>query len=281
MWAGNTKLRRAVKQVLAPLKDTELYRQIQATVMARDIRRKKFYDYEIELLPLAIRPGENVVDIGANFGMYIHHLSEAVGPSGKIYAYEPIPFTFGVLRKVVGKLGVTNAILINKGLSDQAGTVTFSAPLQASGQISAGVVHLGTRNDDHPGKDTQVRWQATTPIKAEVTTMDETLKDVDRLSFIKADIEGAEVLAFRGAQHVIDTHLPTVLTEINPWYLEGFGFGVADLTGPFRRRGYHIFSWDHETRKLREVRDEDIVEANYLLIHPKYMDRFASVMQSA
>src|SRR5215469_11905501 len=55
-----------------------------------------------------ISPGDTVLDIGANIGVYSRMLSRCVGPQGTVYAFEPIPHTFDFLSNNIRKLGLKN-----------------------------------------------------------------------------------------------------------------------------------------------------------------------------
>ena len=88
----------------------------------------------------------------------------------------------------------------------------------------------------------------------------------------------AEVFAFRGARELLNKFHPTVLIEINPWFLDGFQLTMNDLTGPFHEMGYKVYRYDPELNKLIHVTDEStIVENNYLFIHPDYENRFSGL----
>jgi len=50
----------------------------------------------------------------------------------------------------------------------------------------------------------------------------------------------ARSLRIRGAKELIAKHLPTVICEINPWFLEGFGVQLEELTGFFFDQGYQL-----------------------------------------
>lgn len=278
---ANSAARRLVKKALYPVLNEHTYQYLQAASKAWDIRSGKWTEPEIELLPLAVRAGETALDIGANFGLYCHHLSRVVG-AGRVYAFEPVPFTFSTLKLVARLLRFGPRVeLVEKGCSDRGGTLTFTIPVQASGAVAAGQAYIGGRDDEREGREGQVRWEGTRDVTCEVVALDEFLPQVEQLSLIKCDVEGAELMAFRGAERLIDEHLPTVICEINPWFLEGFGIRLEELLGFFFGRGYKLYHYRHDDSgrgRLREVRAEDVVEDNYVFVHPSRADRFATVL---
>jgi FkbM family methyltransferase len=277
--AANSALRRVMKRLLFPLFHERFYKYFQALAMAWDIRFGSLAEPELQLLPCAIHKGDTVLDIGANFGLYTYHLSQAVGKSGRVYAFEPVPFTYRSLKLVATILHLRNAELIPRGCSDQAGRVRFTVPVQTSGAISAGQAHIGTRQDERKGKEAHVRWEKTKEVEGEVVALDQFLPPLANLSFIKCDIEGAELLAFRGAEKTIDHELPTVLCEINPWFLEGFGLRLEELTGFFFGKGYALYRYDETQRLLKPVTaGQEVVEDNYIFLHPSRRDRLAPLL---
>ena len=278
---ANSAARRLAKKALYPVLNEHTYRYLQAASKAWDIRSGKWTEPEIDLLPLAVRAGDTALDIGANFGLYCHHLSRVIG-DGRVYAFEPVPFTFSTLKMVARLLRFRPGVeLIEKGCSDRSGTLTFTVPVQASGAVAAGQAYIGARDDDREGKEGQVRWEGTRDVTCEVVALDEFLPRVERLSLVKCDVEGAELLAFRGAARLIGEHLPTVICEINPWFLEGFQIRLEELLGFFFGRGYKLYHYRQGGAgrgRLREVRPEDVVEDNYVFVHPSRADRLAAVL---
>jgi hypothetical protein len=117
-------------------------------------------------------------------------------------------------------------------------------------------------------------------VVAEVVALDEFLPRVESLSLIKCDIEGAELLCFRGAERLIGEHRPTVICEINPWFLEGFGINLEELLGFFDVRGYKLYRYveDGPARRLREVAAAEVEEDNYVFIHPSRLERFTGLL---
>src|SRR6266511_2048780 len=67
---------------------------------------------EIELLCSLARPGDQMLDVGANIGLYTLHLSRAVGPKGCVVAVEPDPDNLALLRKNLKINSCLNVIVI-------------------------------------------------------------------------------------------------------------------------------------------------------------------------
>lgn len=275
---ANSAARRLVKTALYPVLNEHTYVYIQAAAKAWDIRSGRWSEPELDLLPHALRAGETALDVGANYGLYSYHLSRLKGV--RVYAFEPVPFTFRTLRMVARLLRFGNAELVEKGCSDRAGRITFTVPVQASGAVAAGQAYIGGRDDTREGRERQVRWAGTRDVTAEVVALDEFLPAGERVTLFKCDIEGAELLAFRGAARLIAEGLPTVICEINPWFLEGFQLRLEELLGFFDERGYRLYHYrnDGGRGRLREVAAGEVVEDNYVFIHPTRAERFAGLM---
>ena len=174
-----------------------------------------------------------MVDIGANYGMYAYHLSRAVGSRGRVYAFEPVEYTFSCLRSVLKHLGTENVVPVNKGCGNREETVTFHLPLQESGAISAGLAHL-PRGEEAASEYGYRREEC------EVVRLDAFLPGLAP-SFMKIDVEGAELLVLEGAAETVERGHPTVVCEINPWFLEEQGSSAAPLLEFFSRRDYQLY----------------------------------------
>lgn len=277
---ANSAIRKAVKTILYPVANDKTYKYVQAISKAWDIKKGTWIEPEIDLLEIALSEGDTTLDIGANFGIYAHYMSKAVGKSGKVFSFEPVPFTFETLKVVAKLLGFShNVELVEKGCGDENGTIQFSVPTQESGAFSTGQAYIEGRNDDRDGKEKQVRWHGTKTVDAQIVRLDDFLPEIKSLPLIKADIEGAELFCFRGAEKLIDKHLPTTVCEINPWFLEGFGITLQELTDFFTGKGYKIFHYKNTNgKRLREIKIEEIVEDNYVFIHPSRIETFKGLI---
>jgi FkbM family methyltransferase len=194
--------------------------------MAWDVRTGSRSEPEVSLIPVAVEEGDAVVDIGANYGLYTYHLSRAVGPTGTVYAFEPVPFTVGTLCLVAKLLRLRNVQIVPKGCSNETTTLAFAVPVQPSGAIAGGLAHIHDR-DDHERYDPPPGSTGVQRVVCEVVALDDFLRPAQDLTFIKCDIEGAELLAFRGCERTIGRFRPTVLCEINPHFLARFDHEIG------------------------------------------------------
>src|SRR6185369_10140974 len=81
--------------------------------------REIYEPMETRLFKREIKPGQTVLDIGANIGYYTLIAAKLVGPTGKVYAFEPDPANFRLLKKNVEGNGHTNVVLVDCAVSDK------------------------------------------------------------------------------------------------------------------------------------------------------------------
>jgi FkbM family methyltransferase len=229
--------RHRLKSVLRPVAGDRVYALLHSAAKAWDIRSGRWSEPELALVPRLVRSGDTAVDVGANFGLWTYHLARAAGASGRVVAFEPVPFAAASLRRVLRLTRCANVAVDPRGLGDAPGRMTFVLPLQQSGAINAGLAHVAGRRDERAGASDHVADAGRVEVECEVVRLD----DVDLpgdVSFLKCDIEGAELAALRGAVGVLERHAPTLLLEVNPWFLEGYGLGVRDVLRFLAERDY-------------------------------------------
>jgi FkbM family methyltransferase len=162
-----------------------------------------------------LRPGQVFVDAGANIGFYTVLAGQRVGPSGTVIAIEMIPTTAGILRTHVSTNRLTNVHVVEGALSDVADQeIVASLPLEQHGQASI------TRSG---GREVRVR----------TTTLAAVLASVDVVDLMKLDLEGAELMALRGASNALHKVRAVIFED---WgapevgaYLESEGYSVRRL----------------------------------------------------
>ncbi len=274
--AADSLPRRIAKRTLAPVLNETAYEVLQAFAMAYDIWSGGLSEPELELIECAVREGETAIDIGANYGLYSYYLSRAVGSHGHVYAFEPIPYTARVFKKIARLLRFKNVRLIQMACGDQNGRLKFNVPIQDNGAIIAGTVHIGTRDNARPGKERHARFEKTKAVFCEVVRIDDFVPGLTEVSFVKSDVEGADLYALRGAAELLRKHRPLVVCEINPWFLEGYGLSVNDLVGFFSGLEYQLYRY--ENRHLLVKSAGDVEEDNWVFVHPSRLDRVRDLL---
>ena len=116
---------------MLPENTLQLIKKVYYPYILRSISEND--EVDLKVVRHLVNPGDYVVDIGANIGIYTKFLSELVGSHGRVYSIEPIPFTFEILCSNVKKLRLKNVELINYAISDTNGNVIMEIPLYESG----------------------------------------------------------------------------------------------------------------------------------------------------
>lgn len=217
---------RAVGHALLPyLVSRSLYNSIHGFVAARRITSGRRYEAGIGLLSEIVRPGDAVIDIGANQGLYSYYLSRLVGPRGKVYAFEPIPYNLRILARIAH--GRSNIIVRPVGCGERNETTEFFVPISHRAPIG-GWAHRRASVDRGPGEI----------VPSNIVRLDDEI--TEPISFIKCDIEGTELFAFRGASMILHRWRPTVLCEIfEPW-CQRFGITKEEILRFFLDLGYTV-----------------------------------------
>jgi FkbM family methyltransferase len=136
-----------------------------------------------------VRPGAIAVDLGANFGYYTIALAWAVGPRGKVYAFEANPQLAGLLSATVATNGLRDrVVLANAAIIDREEVVKLHVDPQfvGGGHLSFGAEEPALEHYSVAG-----------------TTLCVALAGIERIDILRMDIEGSEPLALRGAEALI------------------------------------------------------------------------------
>jgi FkbM family methyltransferase len=192
-----------------------------------NVIRGRYELNELDFIRATVRPGQHVVDCGAHIGYFAMHLADAVGPTGSVTAFEPFGANAECLERSIRENGFEARVRLERAA---VGAVAGTLPLvYAPNTINSGGAFLqgtGVVPDGH----------ATTSVP--VVALD-TLQLRRPVAFIKADIEGAEPLAFRGADRLLREDRPVILSELHPLQLSRVaGITPAAFIAEMRERGY-------------------------------------------
>jgi len=199
-----------------------------------------------------LREGMNVLDIGANLGIYSLH---ALAAGCHVYAYEPTPKVFDILIDNIGVNGFEpagRAHLYRLAVSDTEGEVEFAVYENRNGH-----------NTFYPTDATDKRIQVKT------VTLDKHLAHLTHVDVAKIDVEGAEPLVLKGMQGIIANNPGIkIIMEFAPSHLQRAGQAPLDFIRAIRAMGLRIRLIDEESGELREIHDDDlcaVYSANVLL----------------
>jgi FkbM family methyltransferase len=163
-------------------------------------------------------PGKVAYDIGANTGSHVWRLAHAVGPTGRVFAFEPVPGPFGALDDLVRLNDLHQVTLFAVAIGDRAGLAELVLPDDASDQAGSIDPRLTGRGD---GRRLSV---PVFPLDEWVQRLD--LPDPD---FVKVDVEGFEAAVLRGARGVLKRARPRLFIEIHGGDASGKSRNARDV----------------------------------------------------
>jgi FkbM family methyltransferase len=167
---------------------------------------------ETSLLRSVTPQGGTFIDVGANIGYFSLLASRWVGPSGAVYALEPVRATHARLRRNLALNPTANVTAVQVGASSTPGTAAIAL------ESDAGHAHLVA------GEVGPERLETIT-----LTTVDAfvTSNRLTRVDVLKIDVEGADFEVIRGAQTTLRRFRPVVLMEVE--LITRFGASVRDV----------------------------------------------------
>lgn len=189
----------------------------------------QFYEPEMALIPKILKNPGVIIDVGANYGPYSFFLSKLY-PESKIFAFEPATRSYLIFKKIIKRFNLKNVIPIKKGLGSKEEIKEIVMPLQYT--ILAYVSDKKTR------KNSQDKVE-----KIEITTLDNFVKrnKIQKVDFIKCDVEGFELNVFRGAKKTIRKFKPILLIEIEERHTKKYGINPQDVLKFFKKLGYFSY----------------------------------------
>ena len=174
------------------------------------------------LMARTVRPGDYVIDGGANVGFFTLLLSQLVGPTGFVLAFEPGENNLWKLEANIKLNSAANVQIERKALWYTNKSVALH--MCEDGSKDALSAHDGSRG----------------AAACEGIMLDEYLPASFRL--LKLDIEGAEEAALRGAEALLrDNACSYVVTELNVEAMPKLGSSIETLRAFMRERGYDPF----------------------------------------
>lgn len=190
-------------------------------------KNKKDKDY-LQFILKVVKPGNNVLDIGANIGYYSKFFSECVGTSGQVYSFEPEKTNFLHLQKEM--TGRKNVTLIQKAVAAETGELT----LYLSNLLN---VDHRSYKPEHYGRKSSV----------EKISIDDFVKGTFKIDFIKMDIQGFEMDALKGMEKTLHSNQHIILLiEFWAYGLKMAGTSALEVFDFLSVNGFNIYTIESE-----------------------------------
>lgn len=197
-----------------------------------------YFEYEtVRAYRRLLKPGDIVLDIGANIGAHALPLARCVSPTGKVIAFEPTAFAFNKLRQNISlNPPLANLIRAEQVMLVDSDNAQIEPRLYSSWQIHDAAA------DTHPKHGG--RLMDTTG--AQNMTLDRYMTEhkPGAVSLIKMDVDGHECQVLRGAHELLRRDKPILLMEIMPYGLEEHGDSLEKLFEILLPLGYRLFRLD-------------------------------------
>lgn len=245
-------MRKMLKKIIYRIAGPKGYEKAYVRGKIADIKNQNIDEPELAFLSDFIHEDSVVLDLGANYGHYTVEMAKRC-PRGKVFAFEPIPFTYRVLEQVVSHFKLNNVALYNRAVSDQEGELNMVLPLLDFGGPNTGVAYIGESNQ---GPNEIVNIQ-TIPI--------DSLSISGKVDFIKIDIEGHEPKAFKGMENLIRANNPIILIEFSHNCLKRANQDPETFATYIKHSLNYQFARIHEGR-LKEVPDLVPRDGYYFLL---------------
>lgn len=189
------------------------------------------HDYhEMHFMRRYLRPGDSVLDVGANIGVYSLLAASLVGSVGRVLSFEPGPEAHRRLTENLLINQLDNVTVHACALGDRIGVVDFLNQCDTTNRIQTAV---------DKGKSV---------VSVPVARLEDIVKTVCTLG--KMDIEGAEPIALLGAKRLLkDANPPVWLLELNG-SLQAFGYTESTFSDWLSDHGYDLGLYDADRHEI-------------------------------
>jgi FkbM family methyltransferase len=163
--------------------------------------------YEPELIRVACRlvgPGAVCVDVGANVGAVSEHLARAVGPEGRVIAFEAHPVNVRTLARAMRRKRLSWVTIEPVAVTDGSSrtVMLYSGRAQSRAEWNVG----GRTVSGEPGAP---------EVEVASISLDAFFSADDRVDLVKIDVEGAEGAVLDGMRDLVARTRPVVIAEFH------------------------------------------------------------------
>lgn len=199
-----------IRKLLIQLLGFENYLKFISSVFISTFLNKVYLKahYQVRFLSELVNEGDYCIDIGANLGYFTLPLSQLVGKKGKVFSVEPVELFRNILIENAMKYGRGNIEVIPYALGDEDGKkVKMGTPT-----VSGVVRHGRTQVLEAESQEKESSFVHEVEMKNPMTLFD----DLERLNFVKCDVEGYELHILPHLLPLFEKHHPLLEIEAGP-----------------------------------------------------------------
>jgi FkbM family methyltransferase len=210
-----------------------VYKALDAVTLGRGVPRtiggesirfpakwSRYYeaDYEPETFRFFhdhLKPGDTVLDIGGHIGLFAVVTARLVGSEGRVFSFEPTPFTRNVLQEVVDLNDCSDLVEVRpEAVSSKSGETTF----------------FDTGNEISNANSLVKTDRSKVEIKVPLISVDDLVRSRGlSVNCLKIDVEGAELDVLAGARDTITRQRPVARLGLHPSFIEQNGQSLAEI----------------------------------------------------
>lgn len=204
---------------------------------------RQYEPHIVAMLRKRLRPGHVFVDVGANIGLFTNLAASLVGADGFVLAVEPMDKNIQLIHRALEHNRFGHVRVDACAASDRNGRVAMTS-------------HRGTSNGQvvRPGISGQQL------VFAQTRRLDDLAADLPRIDLVKFDIEGCELLAWRGFRDSLEKHRPHVLTEFHPHCMRTFiGVEPRDYLDTLFEYAGELYVLNSDGKRIPCRTSEDVI----------------------
>ena len=205
---------------------------------------KRYDDFTENFVKSRIKKNDTIIDLGANIGYWTLVFAQHVGNNGRVFAFEPEPVLFELLKKNVDVNHFENITIIQKAVSNKTQKMKL---------------FLSHNPNDHRIYDPHDDRKS---IEIESIRLDDYFQNLDgEIDFIKSNIQGADFAAILGMQEIIQKSKNLeIIAEYAPSLLEGFGFSPRDFLTTLQKEGFKLFDLNSPEKRVIPIEINKFLE---------------------
>lgn len=204
---------------------------------------------EFDAIPHLVRSGDTVFDIGANIGIYSVLLSRLCGPTGRVWSFEPVPDTYWRLRETLALNRCENVFPVQCAICEEPGSVKMNLFDSEFAEWNSRGTPLMLAPDG-----SEVSPRHAVEVRAENLDLFCDSERIERINFLKVDVEGFELSVFRGGDRLLkEKRIDHICFEISKEPLKSAGLTSREVFEALEIHGYGIYTFDRTGKRFHKA----------------------------